>query len=94
MGNLTFSGMPKAVLIAEALGGIILLFSYLVLHQVLPLPASFTRPVAATILLIVGLIMMLPAATVMMWRTAKALAPELFNLTDKSSPGEKHDPDN
>ncbi|MDN4626454.1 DUF1418 family protein [Erwinia sp. ACCC 02193] len=93
MGGLTFSNMPKPVLIAEALGGIILLLSYLALHQVLPLPASFSGAFAATILLIVGLMMMLPAAIVMMWRTAKAMAPELFNLSEKSSPGEKHDAD-
>lgn len=93
MRGFTFSGMPKPVLVAEALRGIILLLSYFVLHQMLPLPPSFSGPGAAAILLIVGIILMLPAAAVMMWRTAKAMAPELFNVSDKHSPGEKHDAD-
>jgi len=93
MRGLTFSGMPKAVLVAEALGGIILLLSYFVLHQMLPLPASFSGPGAAAILFITGIILMLPAAAVMMWRTAKAMAPELFNLSEKHQSGEKHDAD-
>ncbi|WP_380181348.1 YbjC family protein [Kalamiella sp. sgz302252] len=93
MRAFTFSGMPKAVLVAEALGGIILLLSYFALHQMLPLPASFSGPAAATILLIVGIALMLPAAAVMMWRTAKAMAPELFNVSDRHKPGEKHDAD-
>ena len=87
-----FSKMPVPILVLEALGGIMLLFSYLALHQMLPLPASFSGRFAATVMIFAGIVLMLPAAIVMMWRTAKVMAPELFNLR-KRTPGNKHDAD-
>jgi len=93
MRNFTLSRMPRAVVLMEALGGIMLLLSYFVLHQMLPLPASFSGPGAVTIVLLVGVLLMLPAAVVIMWRTAKAMAPELFHSGHKPLPGEKHDAD-
>lgn len=89
-----FSQLPKSILLLEGLGGILLVLSYFTLHRMLPLPAPFSGPLAATVMIFVGIAMMLPAALVMMWRTAKAMAPELFNATrDDVKPGEKHDPD-
>jgi len=35
------------------------------------------------VLFIAGVVLMLPAAWLLMWRTAKAIAPQLFNQTDK-----------
>ena len=87
-----FSKMPVPVLVLEALGGIMLVLSYLTLHQMLPLPTSFSGPLAATVMIFTGIALMLPAAIVMMWRTAKMMAPELFNLR-KRTPGDKHDRD-
>lgn len=89
-----FSHLPKFVLVLEALGGILLVLSYFTLHQMLPLPAPFSGPAAATVMIFAGIALMLPAAIVMMWRTAKALAPDLFDAKrDKNTPGEKHDAD-
>ncbi|WP_147196545.1 YbjC family protein [Pantoea sp. CCBC3-3-1] len=87
-----FSKMPVPILVLEASGGIMLVLSYLTLHQMLPLPASFSAPLAATVMLFAGIALMLPAAIVMMWRTAKVMAPELFYLR-KRTPGDKHDAD-
>ncbi len=87
-----FSKMPAPILILEVLGGITLLLSYPVLHQRLPLPTSFSGPFAATIMIFTGIALMLPAAIVMMWRTAKMMAPGLFNVRERTS-GDKHDPD-
>ncbi|MEM6159863.1 YbjC family protein [Erwinia sp. P6884] len=91
-----FTRLPVPVLIMEALGVIMLVASYLVLHQMLPLPAAFAGPLTATILVFAGIALMLPAAALMMWRTAKALAPELFSMDrphDKNRPGDNHDAD-
>lgn len=89
-----FTRMPKTLLVLEGLGGILLVLSYFTLHQMLPLPAPFSGPLAATVMIFTGIALMLPAALVMMWRTAKAMAPELFNVKrDEKSPGDKHDAD-
>ena len=91
-----FSQLPRPVLILEALGILLLLLSYLTLHEVLPLPPLLRGKLAATVMIFAGIALMLPAATVMMWRTAKVMAPELFNTPvsrDKSKPGDSHDAD-
>lgn len=87
-----FTKMPVPILVLEALGGIMLVLSYLTLHQMLPLPASFSVQFAATVMIFAGIALMLPAAIVMMWRTVKVMAPGLFNLR-KRTPGDKHDAD-
>lgn len=91
-----FSQMPRAVLILEVIGILLLVLSYLTLHEVLPLPSLLRGKLAATVMIFAGIALMLPAATVMMWRTAKVMAPELFNTRasrDTSKPGDSHDAD-
>ncbi|MFG1175340.1 YbjC family protein [Erwiniaceae bacterium CAU 1747] len=87
--------LPRPILILEALGGVILILALLTLHEMLPLPPPFTGKLAATIMIFAGIVLMLPAAVVMMWRTAKAMAPDLFNTRhspDKKK-GNTHDAD-
>ena len=79
----TLATLPKPVLILEAIGGIMLLLSILLLNGWLPLTASIDSKTLATALLIVGVLLMLPAAWLMMWRTAKAMAPQLFGNANK-----------
>lgn len=79
----TLATLPKPVLILEAIGGIMLLLSILLLNGWLPLAASFDSKTLATTLLIIGVLLMLPAAWLMMWRTAKAMAPQLFGNANK-----------
>lgn len=90
-----FSRLPRTALVLEAVGIVLLILSYLTLHQMLPLPAIMTGAPAATAMIFTGIALMLPAAMVLMWRTAKALAPDLFNTRkrDAVKPGEKHDAD-
>ncbi|KAB8313167.1 DUF1418 family protein [Erwinia endophytica] len=85
-----FSKMPWPVLALEAFGGITLVLSYFVLHQMLPFTLPFSAPLTAQVMIFTGIILMLPAAIMMMWRTAKALAPNLFKPIP---PGDKHDAD-
>ncbi|WP_312241251.1 DUF1418 family protein [Pantoea sp.] len=79
----TLADLPKPVLILEAIGGMMLLLSVLALNGWLPLPASFDSKTLATALLFIGVLLMLPAAWLMMWRTAKAMAPQLFGNANK-----------
>lgn len=91
-----FTRLPLSVKVLEVLGVIMLVSSYLVLHQMLPLPASFSGPLTATILVFTGFALMLPAAALMIWRLAKFLAPELFTMPrqqNKNRPGDHHDAD-
>lgn len=89
-----FSQLPRPVLVLEVLGMVLLILSYLTLHEMLPLPSLFTGKLAATVMIFAGIALMLPAATVMMWRTARVMAPDLFNTRssrEKPKPGDSHD---
>ena len=91
-----FSQLPRPVLILEVLGILLLVLSYLTLHEMLPLPAPLSGRLAATVTIFAGIALMLPAALVMMWRTARLMAPDLFNTRpsrDKKPPGDNHDAD-
>lgn len=88
------SRMPRFVLVLEGAGGTLLLLSYLTLHRMLPLPAPFSGPRAATLMIFAGMALMLPAALLLVWRMARGMAPELFNVKpDPITPGEKNDAD-
>lgn len=90
-----FSQLPRPVLILEVLGLLMLVLSYLTLHDMLALPPPFAGKPAATVMIFIAIVLMLPAAAVMTWRTAKLMAPEL--LTPRTSrdkkPGKSDDPD-
>ncbi|MEG3112746.1 MULTISPECIES: DUF1418 family protein [unclassified Pantoea] len=75
--------LPKPILVMEAIGGLLIIAALLVINQWLPASTSVDSKTLATGLLLFGVILMLPAAWLLMWRTAKAMAPQLFNRTDK-----------
>lgn len=92
-----FGELPKWVLILEVLGIIMLVLVMLSVNQWLSLPVPLQGKGAATLMIFAGIALMLPAAITLMWRTAQALAPELFGRprTKKSSThhGDSHDAD-
>lgn len=75
--------LPKPILVMEAIGGLLIIAALLVINQWLPVSTPVDSKTLATGLLLLGVILMLPAAWLLMWRTAKAMAPQLFNRTDK-----------
>ncbi|OQP35860.1 MULTISPECIES: DUF1418 family protein [Pantoea] len=77
--------LPKALLLMEALGGLMALCALLLANRWLPLPAHLDSKTLATALLMVGILLMLPAAWLMMWRTARAMAPQLFGRTTNNN---------
>lgn len=91
----SFTQLPRSVLCLEVLGIVMLVLSYFMLHDMLPFAPPFSGKTAATIMIFIAILMMLPAAIVMMWRTGKALAPELFNARSSSrkKSGDSHDAD-
>ncbi|RPD94428.1 DUF1418 family protein [Candidatus Pantoea deserta] len=77
--------LPKALLLMEALGGLLVLGALLLANHWLPAPTGIDNKTLATALLTTGILLMLPAAWLMMWRTARAMAPQLFGRTDKKN---------
>lgn len=77
--------LPKALLVMEALGGLLVLGALLLANRWLSLPAGVDSKTLATALLLIGILLMLPAAWLMMWRTARSMAPQLFGRTDKKT---------
>ncbi|MGD9424253.1 DUF1418 family protein [Pantoea sp. NSTU24] len=75
--------LPRVVLLLEAAGGLLILGALLLINHWLPLPGQRDASTPATVLFITGVLLMLPAAWLLMWRTAKAIAPQLFNQIDK-----------
>lgn len=81
MSNL--ARLPKPVLLLEAIGVIAVLGALALINGWVAAPGTVGQKTLATVLFVVGIVLMLPAAWLMMWRTAKAMAPQLFNQHDK-----------
>ena len=81
MSNL--ARLPKPVLLLEAIGVIAVLGALALINGWVAAPGAMGQKTLATVLFVVGIVLMLPAAWLMMWRTAKAMAPQLFNQHDK-----------
>ncbi|MGF8485422.1 YbjC family protein, partial [Klebsiella pneumoniae] len=47
------------------------------LNQYVQLPAPIASPTAALVMLFAGIVLMIPAALVVMWRVAQIVAPQL-----------------
>lgn len=78
-----FRAIPQPALILEALGVIVSGTALLSLRGYLDLPAPFDRAAWGIAMVFVGILLMLPAAVVMMWGMAKHLAPLLFTSPEK-----------
>ncbi|QHM70429.1 DUF1418 family protein [Mixta intestinalis] len=88
--------LPKTVLILEAAGILLLILAFLIIQRLVPLPVGWSGRGIATALFFTGIALMLPAAIALIWRTAQAIAPELFGRrrgdTSKTD-GDSHDAD-
>lgn len=75
--------LPKPILLLEVLGVLSVIGALLLVNDWVSAPAFMAKKSLATLLFFLGIALMLPAAWLMMWRTAKAMAPQLFNQTHK-----------
>lgn len=75
--------LPKTILLLEVLGVLAVAGALLIVNDWIGAPAFIDKKPLATLLFFLGIALMLPAAWLMMWRTAKAMAPQLFGQSNK-----------
>ncbi|AIR86852.1 MULTISPECIES: DUF1418 family protein [Pantoea] len=75
--------LPKPVLLLEVLGVLAVTGALLLVNDWISAPDFMAKKSLATLLFFLGIALMLPAAWLMMWRTAQAMAPQLFNHNHK-----------
>ncbi|HHU0693654.1 MULTISPECIES: DUF1418 family protein [Citrobacter] len=81
----TIGVLPRSVLILEMIGMVLLALALLSLNDYLTLPAPFNSSVACVVMIFLGVLLMLPAAVVLMWRIARLLAPQLMSRSSDAT---------
>ncbi|MBA0989527.1 DUF1418 family protein [Escherichia coli] len=82
--------LPKSVLILEFIGMMLLAAAALLsISDNFSLPAPFSTPEAQILMIFLGVLLMLPAAVVVILQVAKRLAPQLMNHPPESSRSER-----
>ena len=76
--------LPKSVLILEFIGMMLLAVS-----DSLSLPEPFSRPEVQILMIFLGVLLMIPAAVVVILQVAKRLAPQLMNHPPQYSRSER-----
>lgn len=77
--------LPKGVLILEMAGMVLLALALLSLNHSLTLPAPLNTPLVVIAMLFLGVLLMIPAAMVLIWQIARRLAPQLLKPSTDSS---------
>ena len=85
----TIGKLPDSVLILEFLGMMLLAVSLLSVSDYLSLPMPFSTPEAQILMIFLGVLLMLPAAVVVILQVAKRLAPQLMNRPPQYSRSER-----
>lgn len=85
----TIGKLLDSVLILEFLGMMLLAVSLLSVSDYLSLPMPFSTPEAQILMIFLGVLLMLPAAVVVILQVAKRLAPQLMNRPPESSCSER-----
>lgn len=81
----TMGVLPKSVLMLEIMGMVLLSLALLSLNDYLALPAPLNSPLAWVVMIFLGVLLMLPAAVILMWRIAQMLAPQLMSRAPDDS---------
>lgn len=85
--------LPKSVLVVEIIGIALLTLAWLSLNQYLQLPAPFSSPTAAMLMIFSGILLMLPAAIALMLRMARIVAPQLTHTPKPTSSSDREKQD-
>ena len=80
--------LPKSVLILEFIGMMLLAVALLSVSDSLSLPEPFS-PEVQILMIFLGVLLMLPAAVVVILQVAKRLAPQLMNHPPQYSRSER-----
>ncbi|MCO7509790.1 YbjC family protein [Serratia fonticola] len=71
----SFGDLPRSVLVLEGLGMVLLILSYLSIHDYVRLPGMLASQPAAVGMIFLGVFMMVPAAAFLVWRVVQGLSP-------------------
>ena len=80
--------LPKGVLILDFIGMMLLAVALLSVSDSLSLPEPFSRPEVQILMIFLGVLLMLPAAVVVILQVA-SLAPQLMNRPPQYSRSER-----
>ncbi|EGO8357988.1 DUF1418 family protein [Escherichia coli] len=81
--------LPKSVLILEFIGMMLLAVALLSVSGFLSLPELFSGPEVQILMIFLGVLLMLPAAVVVILQMAKRIAPQLMNRPPQYSRSER-----
>ena len=81
--------LPKGVLILEFIGMMLLAVALLSVSDSLSLPEQFSRPEVQILMIFLGVLLMLPAAGVVIINVAKRLDPQLMQRPTHYSRSER-----
>lgn len=73
----SFGELPRSVLVLEGVGMLLLVLSYLSIHDYLRLPGILASQQMAVGMIFLGVALMVPAAAFLVWRVAQGLSPLL-----------------
>ncbi|MFV8906764.1 YbjC family protein [Serratia fonticola] len=73
----SFGDLPRFVLVLEGLGMVLLILSYLSIHDYVRLPGMLASQQAAVGMIFLGVFMMVPAAAFLVWRVVQGFGPLL-----------------
>lgn len=73
----SFGNLPRSVLVLEGLGMVLLILSYLSIHDYVHLPGMLASQQAAVGMIFLGVFMMVPAAAFLVWRVVQGFSPLL-----------------
>ncbi|WP_431222989.1 YbjC family protein [Serratia sp. L9] len=82
----SFGDLPRTVLVLEGLGMVLLVLSYLSIHDFVSLPGMLGSQQAAVGMIFLGVALMVPAAAFLVWRVVQGFSPLL-----RSAPSPKND---
>lgn len=68
-----FTRIPVPLLLCELAGGVLVILALLLVNHVISLPGAEDPHRVAKVVLIIGLIMMLPAAVMIFWRAIRSV---------------------
>lgn len=69
--------LPRGLVIAEIIGGLLVLLALVLVNSSLPIPGNDERHILAKISLAAGILLILPAVIMIVWRTIRAMFPGL-----------------
>lgn len=73
----SFGDLPRSVLVLEGLGMVLLILSYLSIHDYVRLPGMLASQQAAVGMIFLGVFLMVPAAAFLVWRVVQGFSPLL-----------------